>query len=143
MKFHKLSTLLLFVALAGASQASWSSGVPRDPIDVQYDAAMEKDPSTVGMKMAAYDARLKWDKEMNKSYAHLMAGANHEQKEALKASQRAWLKFRDAEVDSTLKIIGVQAGSVWLLTATTHQMEVIRTRALQLREYEEALSEQN
>jgi uncharacterized protein YecT (DUF1311 family) len=142
MSFHKLSALLFFFMLIGASPASWPKEISSDPIDVQYEKAMDKDPSTMGMRSAANDARAKWDKDMNKSYANLMAGLNNEKKNALRMSQRSWLTFRDAETESNAKIIASQDGTLWQLTATIHQMDVVRSRALQLREYESALAEQ-
>ena len=135
---HGLLAILACIAISAGA----TNGEDKNPIDVQYEKAIQKDPSTFGMRAAANKAREAWDKEMNKSYAHLMAKLNSRQQTALRASQRAWIKFRDAEGKSIAEIVAIQDGTIWQLTATNQYMELVRARALQLHGYESAMHEQ-
>ena len=38
-----------------------------------------------------------WDKELNRFYGELMNTLNSDQKQALQAAQREWIKYRDAQ----------------------------------------------
>jgi uncharacterized protein YecT (DUF1311 family) len=111
------------------------------PIDIWLQQSLEKDYTTMGMREAMNTAREKWDQEMNQIYIRLMSRLNKEQKASLRESQRAWLKFRDAEGKVISNIIASKEGTMWQLTATNKGMELVRARALQLKEYEDALGE--
>jgi uncharacterized protein YecT (DUF1311 family) len=43
--------------------------------------------------------RGEWDKELNKNYQALMKRLKKDEQAKLKASQRQWIKYRDAEFD--------------------------------------------
>lgn len=109
------------------------------PIDIWLQQELEKDYTTMGMRAAMNTAREKWDREMNEIYTRLMSRLNKEQKASLRESQRAWLKFRDAEGKVISSIIASKEGTMWQLTATSNGMDLVRARALQLKEYEGAL----
>lgn len=111
------------------------------PIDIWLQQKLEKDYTTVGMRVAMNTAREKWDQEMNQIYTQLMSRLNKEQKTSLRESQRVWLKFRDAEGKVISNIIASKEGTMWQLTATSEGMELVRARALQLKEYEDTLEE--
>jgi uncharacterized protein YecT (DUF1311 family) len=111
------------------------------PIDIWLQQALEKDYTTAGMRSAINKANTMWDKEMNHIYTTLMARLNKDQQASLKEAQRAWLKFRDSEGKVIAGIVSSKEGTMWQLTASNYSMELVRTRALQLKSYEDALEE--
>jgi len=106
------------------------------PIDIWLQHAIDKDPSTAGMREATNKAREMWDKELNKAYQHLMNRLPSSKQEVLRVSQRAWLKFRDADGQVISKITASQQGTIFQLTATEYGMRLTKTRALQLNDYD-------
>lgn len=106
------------------------------PIDIWLQHAIDKDPSTAGMREATNQAREMWDKELNKAYQHLMNRLPSSKQEVLRVSQRAWLKFRDADGEVISKITAAQQGTIFQLTATEYWMRLTKTRALQLNDYD-------
>ena len=91
------------------------------------------------MRAATSEAIKKWDAEMNRAYGHLMKQLNARQRADLIKSQKAWLVFRDAELKATQNIIASQQGTMWPGIALSHQMEVIKARALQLKGFEDCV----
>ncbi len=114
----------------------------KDPIDIAMDKAMEKDPSTAGMVQAASQADKKWQKETERALATLKKEMTAEQRKALQASQQAWKNYRDKEVATQSALYGALEGSMWIPVAASKEMDLDRARALLLRDYLEALSEQ-
>lgn len=106
------------------------------PIDIWLRHAIEKNPSTAGMREATNQAREMWDKELNKAYQHLMNRLPSSKQEVLRDSQRAWLKFRDADGEVISKITAAQQGTIFQLNATEYWMRLTKTRALQLSDYD-------
>lgn len=53
--------------------------------------------STPELKAQAYDRYEKADKSMNAAYKQLLASLNEEGQKRLRASQRTWIAFRDAQ----------------------------------------------
>ncbi|QDD65743.1 MULTISPECIES: lysozyme inhibitor LprI family protein [Herbaspirillum] len=127
----KFSILLLFSVCATSFAQEKAH-----PIDIWLQRAIEKDSSTAGMREATNQARQMWDKELNKSYQHLMSRLPAAQQEVLRASQRAWIKFRDADGEVISRIVAAQQGTMFQLTATSYWMELTKARALQLDGYD-------
>lgn len=68
-------------------------------IDRWYENAMKETGGiTVNIRNVQSKAYARWDKELNRVYSDIMAKLNKQDKIKLRASQRAWIKFRDAEV---------------------------------------------
>jgi uncharacterized protein YecT (DUF1311 family) len=120
---------------------SWAQQTNTHAIDAWLEKAIEKDPSTVGMRAATNKAREMWDKEMNQIYTRLIGRLSKEQQVSLRDAQRSWLKYRDAEGKVISDIIAAKDGTIWQLSATGQGMELVRTRALQLKAYEDAFEE--
>ena len=106
------------------------------PIDTWLEKATEKDPSTAAVKQATYYASDMWDKEMNKSYQHLMKRLPKEKQEILRESQKQWIKFRDADREVLSRIVADQQGRIYQVTDPSDWLELVRSRALQLDEYD-------
>jgi uncharacterized protein YecT (DUF1311 family) len=115
--------------------------IKKHPIEVEMETAIDENPSTMGMRQAFGDARDKWEKEIIKSFSKLKEAMEPEEFEALRVSQRAWETYRDAEVKAQGEIYSRQQGTIWGPISNSAEMELYRSRALQLDEYLGAVSE--
>lgn len=123
------------------SSISFAQEPTPHPIDIWLQQVLEKDYTTADMRVAINKASGMWDKEMNQIYTTLMARLNKDQQASLKEAQRAWLKFRDSEGKVIAGIVSSKEGTMWQLIASNYSMELVRTRASQLKSYEDALEE--
>lgn len=115
--------------------------IKKHPIEVEMESALDENPSTLGMRQAFGDARDKWEKEIIKSFSKLKETMEPEEFEALRISQSAWEAYRDAEVKTQEEILSRQEGTIWGPLMSSSEMELYRSRALQLDEYVGAVSE--
>lgn len=65
-----------------------------DMYDAQYQACNQD--STLEIVECVGKATKQWDKRLNASYKALMQRAHEGQREPLRAAQRLWIKYRDA-----------------------------------------------
>ncbi len=105
-------------------------------IDIWLEEAIKKDSSTAGMREATNEAREMWDKEMNETYQRLLDRSSEEQKEILKAAQKAWVAFRDANGELITEFVVKDGGTAHQLIATSMGYQMVKDRALQLKAYE-------
>lgn len=111
------------------------------PIDKAEEACISKTSSTDAMLKCtaiAYDA---WDKEMNKYYNLLMKKLSPEQKSELLKTQKSWLVFRDNSFTFINNSIREKQGTMYLNVASGERREIVKQRALQLKEYYSIISE--
>jgi uncharacterized protein YecT (DUF1311 family) len=104
----------------------------------KLDAEMEKKAEEAGgassgsARVYADYADL-WDKEMNRLYKQMMAELPEAQKNALRESQRAWLKYRDAQwawIESAYTADALP--TMYMSFRAYAHMDVVRQRALDL-----------
>jgi uncharacterized protein YecT (DUF1311 family) len=124
-----LAALLLAAAFSGPAMAE------DDPIDVQLGACLASPDgmSTQGMVEcigAAYEA---WDKALNDAYRSLIASLSPEEAELLRAAQREWIKFRDAEASFLGSLLTSDRGTMMRITVNEMMANLVKDRALQLR----------
>ena len=117
------------------------AGQEDTPIDKWLSKELDKDPSTNGMRQATIKATKMWDTEMNRAYRHVLSQLTAAQRASLVRSQKAWLTFRDAETEANQRIIYTRQGTMWLLAGDTHQMEIVKARALQIKAYERDIAD--
>lgn len=129
-----LAALLLF-SIPAYSQEK------KHPIDVAMEKAQDANPSTAGMNEAISEALKKWEVEVNKSLKHLKKVMSAEEGKALEASQKAWIAYRDAELKTQTEIYSRMQGTMWRPASSHAAMDLTRARALQLKHYEEVISE--
>lgn len=127
-------SLLVFPALGSATQAD-----APEPIDAWLENAISNDPSTAATRHATNQARELWDAEMNSVYSRLLLRLPEEPRDALRTSQRHWLRFRDSEGAVITQLIASKEGTMWQVVATEGSLELVKARTLQLREYESIL----
>lgn len=124
-----LAALLVAGAVTGPAIAD------DDPIDVQLDACLNSPDgmTTQGMVEcigAAYEA---WDKALNDAYRSLIASLAPEEAELLRAAQREWIKFRDAESTFLGSLLTPDRGSMMRITVNEMMADLVKDRVLQLR----------
>ena len=93
------------------------------------------DKTTVGMTQCASDRFSASDKEMNNLYRALMRRLSNGAGDKLKASQRAWLKFRDAAVEYQTGWAGPCQGTLCAAEELEIKAELTKTRVEQLQAY--------
>ncbi len=106
-----------------------------NPIDEALEACRQGGQTTLELGQCLTTAMQQWDKELNAAYAALMQTLEPEAREALKASERAWIGFRDAEVKFLRERFSTQDGTLWPLVEGAQIMDLTRRRAIQLRCY--------
>jgi uncharacterized protein YecT (DUF1311 family) len=106
------------------------------PIDVSLSVCYDKNTAfTSGTTRCLEEAREQWEKEMNVHYAFLLKTLDPQPKRNLIKSQKAWLKYRDAEFENINTIYNTVAGTFKIPKRESDKMEVVRDRALSLKYY--------
>ncbi len=112
-----------------------------NPIDKELSGCMDKNPSTQGMLKCIDNAYAKWDDELNNYYKKLTGILDDEGKSFLKDAQRKWIEFRDLEFKNIEYIYSQKDGTMYLPMQAIDRMEIIKKRALELKDYYELLTE--
>ena len=134
MNMMRHTTIVLFLSFFIASH-SHAQTVEEDPIDATFKTCLLKDTSTVCIRICAYTAYDNWNNEMSKVYKKLLKTLKKEKdKSALKQSQAAWTNYRDAEFKSYDNMFNI-SGNFWCRTRAMGRIDVVRSRAMQLRTY--------
>jgi uncharacterized protein YecT (DUF1311 family) len=113
--------------------------VKEDRIDEDYDKCLAVDTSYATICDCAFIAYGKWDKEMDHTYDKLLKTLKKDKdKTSLKASQKAWIAYREAEFNTYNNIFNLP-GNKWCGVRQDGRIEIVRARTLQLRTYIESL----
>lgn len=106
-------------------------------IDLEQCHAVLENQTAAGMIECEYTARIAWDKEMNKYYKLLMEILKPTEKKLLKESQRAWLEYRDSEMNFASTFYKNMEGTAWLVVHAGRLTAIVKQRTLELEEYHE------
>ncbi len=137
----KVSAVLLFLFLL-FPPSSHSQRAKKHPIDKALEDCIAKDSSTAGMTNCTYKAQEMWDQELNKVYNGLASRLEGEGKEALKAAQLEWMKYRDTEYKLIDAIYSPLKGTMYIPMRASERMEIVKKRAMELRGHLELVKEQ-
>lgn len=138
--------LIILSGLLGVIFLTWPASAiepSNDPIDRNAAACMDRAPSTAGMIECLQQAYTAWDAELNAVYADVRLRLNPQAQSALKNAQRLWLSYRDAEFAAIDAIYGAMQGSMWQLAGLSRKVEFLKNRVIELRMYQEDLSQAN
>ena len=80
-----------------------------------------------------------WDKELNIVYQKIMKVSDPVTKNKLRNAQRAWIKFRDSEVEKSYYTNNPNGGSMGILFSLNTAAKLTEERAVQLAEMYDAL----
>ena len=106
-----------------------------------YATECKEDGNQMEMNQCAYDNFRKADNELNRVYQELRAKQKDEKiyLKNLKTSQRAWIKFRDAELETLFscakKNKAICFGSMYGLLLNAEKTELTQQRVEQLKGY--------
>lgn len=122
-----LLSLLSFPALAADP----------DPLDAALDACLAKPEgaSTPGMVDCTSDAIRAWDKRLNEIFQRVMAGLDPKPRELLRASQRRWVAFREAEHEAMEGPWRQDKGTIIRVLAADADLSAIKERVQELQLY--------
>ena len=152
----KKITVLLFAAalcfclfscaerMAGAAfvEADEDEQESKHPIEIEIEKRIEDSGySTIGTVEAYEYGAKEWDKLLNKNYQELMKRLSKEEQEALRASQREWIKHRDLEFAFNGKYWAKFEGTMYTPFPYAFQCNFVRDRALRLGYYLEDLND--
>jgi uncharacterized protein YecT (DUF1311 family) len=130
----RLALTILLLAVSLAAQETHE-------IDRAHAACLEKAHTTVQMTECSGAARDQWDAELNKNYKELLGALKPAAKLSLRFAQKEWMRFRDAEIKNIGAIYGTLQGTVYIPMRAESAMEIVRARAMQLRQYCDALQQ--
>jgi uncharacterized protein YecT (DUF1311 family) len=96
------------------------------------------DYSDYGMKEAGYEAAHLYDSLMNKYYKRLLAALKSEDKKTLLQAQKAWLVYRDSEMNLVTTISKSDysgGGTMQGLTEASEYLNLVKERTIALFEH--------
>lgn len=108
----------------------------KHPIDKLQSRWEDNDSSTYGILGAQKAAYKLWDLELNRVYKRLMKGLKTDQRKALRTSQRKWIAYRDAEIESVQAIYGQKEGTVWGIVGSASVIDLTKSQMQRLSSYE-------
>ena len=122
-----LLSLLSFPALAADP----------DPLDAALDACLAKPEalSTPGMVECTDEAIQAWDKRLNEVYKRVMADLDPKSRELVRASQRRWVAFREAEHEAMGGPWRQDRGTIIRVLTVNADLSAIKERVQELRLY--------
>jgi uncharacterized protein YecT (DUF1311 family) len=126
---------LVFLAILTSLSLALFAQEEKNPIDLEMDAAMEQDGSTAGMVEAITAAQEKWEAKLNSAYKVLKQKMPSEEFAALQQAQRAWIAFRDKQIESYSITYGLMDGTMWTPIHAGAIMRITKERALELENY--------
>ena len=131
MKPYKIIFSLMAFGLTGPAMADIET--EPHPIDVKYEACLEKTKVYPAMMACVEIANSEWQKEMSSSYGKLESRLKPEDRPALEKAQKAWQAYHDAEF---ALYNAMQAGEkVDAFMFAEKKMRVIGNRAKELQNY--------
>jgi uncharacterized protein YecT (DUF1311 family) len=105
-------------------------------IDSHLDTCLGKANTTADMIQCNSVAYTAWDKQLNRTYAELLSSMSATEKQALRASQRSWLSFRDLEFKALDAMYARLDGTMYLPMRVASRTNVVRDRAMELISYQ-------
>jgi len=97
--------------------------------------------TTVGMNNCTHKAEDMWETELNKYYKLLIGILDADGIKKLKASQDAWLKYRNLEFENIDHIYSHTLGTIYTNIRAGDTYEIVKQRALALKGYYNTLKE--
>ena len=101
------------------------------PIAVADDACQSRDRSTMGIGDCLEQALARWDRQLNINYQHLLRVLDADRQVPVRAAQRAWLAWRDAQFQA-ISATYDRDGTMWGLVATSRRIDIVREQAVRL-----------
>ena len=136
-----LCVLLLLSCFPAADCAAGATQVPplrpsrENPIDVELDACMAKDPSTAGTIRCADRACRAWLESAGRSADEIRPKLDEKERQSFDAACAAWERFYKGEQRLRESVYGgllAPEGTMWIVAGTLCVVSFVRERALDL-----------
>jgi len=109
-------------------------------IDTDMKNCLQNANSTTDQRNCINNAYDSWDKLLNTEYQNLINKLRKEEKELFIASQRNWIKYRDAEFSFINSYYyDNNKGILFFVMGDHKRMEMIKNRTKEIQEYIETL----
>lgn len=103
-----------------------------NPIDYRFEECIQQSGGTTpNMRKCYGDAFQQWDAVLNNNYKKLMQYLDTKQKKSLRIAQRAWIKFRDSEID--FMFATPSGGTIDMLHFDDKNLALTKQRAIELK----------
>ena len=113
-------------------------------IDTTYKECLYVSENQVYQMVGCGDkAKEAWDEEMDKYYRLLMSVLMEKEREKLKTAQKNWLAYRESEYEFAGTTYYDLQGTIWTIVALDRKVEVVKHRAMELKNYYETLTEKD
>lgn len=106
-----------------------------DPIDKIEQDCISKTADTQGINKCTQKAQQLWKKDINKNLAELKKILSAEDYKKLQLSQTSWENYIDKEYGFINSLTYYTQGTMYLNTREGWRTEILKQRALTLREY--------
>jgi uncharacterized protein YecT (DUF1311 family) len=130
---------ILLPVFLSLSYSSVNSQDRKHTIDAELDECIELNSHTHGTVECIEKAIEKWDAELNKYYKLLMKELDAESAEMLRSAEKEWIAYKDSEMKNIESIFSRLDGTMYIPMKFFSKMDIIKTRALQLKDYYELL----
>lgn len=122
--------------LLGPSLAAQAAKPTADTLEATLEDCLGRgeNQTTYGMVECYGKAIAAADKELNRVWQRLMKAVPPAEQAALKASQKAWLTFRDEELKA-LGLLSGREGTLHRLQAAEAHLRLVRERTAQLNRF--------
>lgn len=121
----------LFLLLASCSLSVFAQS-PAQRLDNQLAHCQNNAQTTIDSKACYSQAIAAWDTELNKQYQALLKDRPESVRNALRDSQRQWIKYKDAYNLALNEYYNQEQGTIWGIIAADSKMNIIRDKALDL-----------
>ncbi len=123
---------LLLLSTSCLSFSTFATDNLTKKLDAQIELCQKKAENTLATVECNNQGQLAWDKRLNKEYQLLLAGQSDEFKAKLKASQLAWIKYRDSYLQAMQSFYHQQDGTIWNIVMSDAALRVTRDKAIEL-----------
>lgn len=127
MYFKAVTISLSLLLCASASAEELKQNIDSTLQKCKMDAV-----STIDSQNCYIKATTAWDTELGNQYKLLMKDQPENVRNALRDSQRQWIKYRDQYNKGIEVFYQKEEGTIWSLIAAQNKMNIIRDKTLDL-----------
>ena len=140
MKEVFCKALLFLIISASAFSDQYKNSLVNRMSDLRRSVfATVNEGNDFEQKEALRKMEKEWDKELNIVYQKIMKTVNPVTKNKLRNAQRAWIKYRDSEIENSYYINNPDGGSMGVLFSLCTAAKLTEERTVYLAEIYDAL----
>lgn len=126
---------LIFIFLIFLSCCYSTAQTTMHPIDKAEQDCISKTADTQVMNQCSITAQNEWEKEIKKTLSELKSVLDKESYKSLINSQNSWEKYKIDEFRSIDKMLENKQGTMYLNVDKGLKVDIVKQRALKLKEY--------